>query len=188
MARAAGSKARLRAYFLANVGKVLTSEELFEVSNRANEYGRRIRELRGEEGYQILTHNDRATLKPGEYLLETAAPVPAFSRDVSKETRAFVLDRNGNMCQMCGAPAGEPHPYDSSRKTRLHIGHVIDKSKGGSDDATNLRAICSVCNEGLQNIAPMRPNLKQLLIQARRAPAEDQLELLNWLQKKFKNR
>jgi len=44
-----------------------------------------------------------------------------------------VLDRNGFTCQMCGAVAGEPHPYDPSRKTRLHIGHIIDKSLGGSD-------------------------------------------------------
>jgi 5-methylcytosine-specific restriction endonuclease McrA len=44
---------------------------------------------------------------------------------------------------------------------RLHIGHVIAKSKGGTDDLSNLRAICSVCNEGAQNIAPMRPDLPQ---------------------------
>lgn len=180
-----GAKSKLRAYFLANVGRVLSSEELFEVSGKKNEYGRRIRELRNEEGYQILTHNDRSTLKPGEYLLEDSKPIPAFARDISKETRAIVLERNGNTCQMCGAAAGEPHPYDSTRKTRLHLGHILDKSKGGTDDVTNLRAICSVCNEGLQNIAPMRPDLRQLLIQVRRATAEDQKAVLDWLRKKF---
>jgi hypothetical protein len=63
---------------------------------------------------------------------------------------------------------------------------VIDKSKGGTDDPTNLRAICSVCNEGLQNITPMRPDLKHILIQLRRARSEDQLAALKWLQTKFK--
>ena len=141
--------------------------------------------MRTEEGYLILTHNDRADLKPGQYLLETPKPQPAFAREISKETRAYVLDRNGFTCQMCGAVAGEPHPYDPSRKTRLHLGHIIDKSLGGSDEASNLRAICSVCNEGASNITPTRPDLQKLLVQVRRASVADQLEVLAWLQKKF---
>lgn len=59
-----------------------------------------------------------------------------------------MFDRNGLTCQMCGAVTGESHPYDPTRKTRLHIGHIIDKSVGWTDDPANLRAICSVCNEG----------------------------------------
>lgn len=145
-----------------------------------------MRELRTEEGYQILTHHDRAHLKPGDYLLEAAKPQPAFARAISKETRAFVLDRNGFTCQMCGAVAGEAHPYDVSRKTRLHIGHIIDKSLGGSDEASNLKAICSICNEGAANITLQRPDLAKLLVQVRRATAADQLEVLRWLQLKFK--
>jgi len=87
---------------------------------------------------------------------------------------------------MCGAAAGEPHPYDSTRKTRLQIGHIIDKSKGGtSKDPALLRALCSVCNEGLQNISPMRPSLRALLINIRRATNADQLEVLKWLKSKY---
>ncbi len=180
-----GARAKLRAYFLANIGRVLGSAELRPVAGDISEWARRVRELRTEEGYLILTHNDRADLKPGEYLLETAKPQPAFAREISKETRAFVLDRNGFTCQMCGAVAGEPHPYDPTRKTRLHIGHVIDKSMGGSDDASNLKAICSVCNEGAANITLQRPELNKLLVQVRRATAADQRELLKWLRTKF---
>ena len=151
----------------------------------ANEYGRRIRELRNEEGFQILTHNDRSDLKPGEYLLLSRKPLPAFSRDISKELRALVLDRNGFTCQMCGAVAGEVDPYDPSRKTRLHIGHIVDKTAGGSDDASNLRALCSVCNEGARNLTLDRPSSLKLLIQIRRATKADQLAVLNWLKGKF---
>jgi hypothetical protein len=180
-----GARGNLRAHFLANVGRVMASDELRGVAENQSEWARRIRELRTEEGYLILTHNDRSDLKPGQYLLEDPKPQPAFERSVSKETRAYVLDRNGFTCQMCGAVAGELHPYDTSRKTRLHIGHVIDKSKGGTEDASNLRAICSVCNEGAQNATLTRPDLKQLLIQIRRATAADQLETLTWLVGKF---
>jgi hypothetical protein len=181
-----GARAKLRAYFLVNLGRVMGSVELRPVAGNISEWARRVRELRTEEGYLILTHNDRSDLKPGEYLLETAKPQPAFARGISKETRAFVLDRNGFTCQMCGAVAGEAHPYDPSRKTRLHIGHVIDKSMGGSDDAVNLKAICSVCNEGAANITLQRPDLNKLLVQVRRATALDQRELLKWLRVKFK--
>ena len=180
-----GARTRLRLHFLANLGRVMDAEELRPVAGNISEWARRVRELRTEEGFLILTHNDRANLKPGEYLLETAKPQPAFARAISKETRAFVLDRNGFTCQMCGAVAGESHPFDPTRKTRLHIGHVIDKSMGGSDEATNLKAICSVCNEGAANITLQRPDLNKLLVQVRRATALDQRELLHWLKKKF---
>lgn len=180
-----GARGKLRAHFLANIGRVMDSEELRAFADNQSEWARRVRELRTEEGYLILTHNDRSELKPGQYLLETPKPQPAFEHAISKETRAFVLDRNGFTCQMCGAVAGEPHPYDTTRKTRLHLGHVIDKSMGGTDDPANLRAICSVCNEGASNATLTRPDLQKFLIQVRRATSQDQLEVLQWLINKF---
>lgn len=180
-----GARDRLRDYFLSHLGRVLDSEELREAAGGISEWARRVRELRNEEGYLILTHNDRSDLKPGQYLLLTAKPEPAFERGISKETRAIVLDRNGFTCQMCGAGAGEPHPFDPSRKTRLHLGHIIDKSMGGSDDPSNLRAVCSVCNEGASNITPDRPTAIKLKAQIRKARGDDQLELLKFLIEKY---
>lgn len=180
-----GARGKLRAHFLSNLGRVMDSEELRTVASNQSEWARRVRELRTEEGYLILTHNDRSNLKPGQYLLESAKPQPAFARAISKETRAFVLDRNGFTCQMCGAVAGEVHPYDTTRKTRLHLGHTIDKSMGGTDDPSNLRAICSVCNEGASNATLTRPDLQKLLVQVRRSTASDQREVLKWLLSKF---
>ena len=180
-----GARALLRSHFLANIGRVMASDELRDVAGGISEWARRVRELRTEEGYQILTHNDRSDLKPGQYLLLLAKPEPAFERAISKEVRAFVLDRNGFTCQMCGAVAGEEHPYDPTRKTRLHIGHIIDKSMGGSDEATNLKAICSVCNEGAANLTLDRPSLQKLLIQVRRATSSDQIAAMAWLMQKF---
>lgn len=182
--RGNGARDKLREYFLANIGVVLDSDTLRSVAG-ISEWARRVRELRNEEGYQILTHNDRSDLKPGQYVLENPKPQPAFAREISKETRAYVLDRNGFTCQMCGAVAGEPHPYDPSRKTRLHIGHIIDKSMGGTDDPSNLRALCSVCNEGAANLTLDRPSYDKLLIQVRRATGADQLKVLEWLIRKY---
>lgn len=118
-------------------------------------------------------------------MLVDTEPLPAFERAISKETRAFVLDRDGFTCQSCGIGAGEPHPDDAGRSARLQIGHIVDKSMGGSDDPSNLRAICSVCNEGAANITLERPLADKLLAQLRRAPGIEQLKVLAWLVHKF---
>lgn len=180
-----GSKELILNYFLANIGKVLDSKQIQRASGGAVEWARRVRELRNEEGYQILSHKDRSDLKPGQYLLKTIARVPAFKRDISKETRAQVLERNGFTCQMCGVAAGDPDPLGCPRTVCLTIGHILDKSKGGDDTPQNLRAICTNCNEGLQNTALPKPDQIHLLSQARRATINDQRVLLNWLLNKF---
>ena len=183
--KASGSKELILKYFLANVGKVLESKKIQKASGGAVEWARRVRELRNEEGYQILSHKDRSDLKPGQYLLETTHRVPAFKRGISKETRAWVLERNGYTCQMCGVAAGDPDPLGGPRTVRLTLGHILDKSKGGDDTPNNLRAICTNCNEGLQNTAPPKPDQVHLLSQIRRATINDQNTVLEWLLKKF---
>lgn len=184
MAREPGARNKLREFLLQHVGEILNADQLREASGNASEWARRVRELRNEEGLNIVTHNDRSDLRPGQYMLVDTKPLPSFARTMSKETRAYVLDRNGFTCQMCGQAAGEVHPFDG-RKTRLHIGHIIDKQQGGSDDYSNLRAICSVCNEGAANITLDRPTAQKLLAQIRRAPGTEQLAVLEWLTSKF---
>ncbi len=173
-------------FLLAHIGRVVSGEEIRAAAGNVSEWARRLRELRNEEGYQILSYRDRSDLKPGQYLLETDKRLPAFARNISKETRAYVLERNGYTCQMCGLAAGDTDPYDPTRKVRLTMGHIIDKSKGGEDTPGNLRAVCANCNEGLQNTAPPKPDRIHLLSQIRRATIDDQRAVLEWLESKFK--
>jgi hypothetical protein len=186
MARRKGLKQLILEYFLANLGKILESRDIQAASGGAVEWARRVRELRNEEGYQILSHKDRADLKPNQYLLETTKRTPAFKRNISKETRAWVLERNGYTCQMCGVAAGDPDPLGGDRTVRLTMGHIVDKSKGGEDSPQNLRAICTNCNEGLQNTSLPKPDQVHLLAQVRRATIDNQKVLLKWLLQKFK--
>jgi 5-methylcytosine-specific restriction endonuclease McrA len=186
MVRQKGSKQLILDYFLENLGKVLESRDIQAACGGAVEWARRVRELRNEEGYQILSHKDRADLKPNQYLLETTKRTPAFKRNISKETRAWVLERNGYTCQMCGVAAGDQDPFGSDRTVRLTMGHIIDKSKGGDDSPQNLRAVCTNCNEGLQNTSLPKPDQIHLLAQVRRATLDDQKVLLHWLLRKFK--
>lgn len=180
------SKQKILDFLIANVGIIINSKQLQEASGWAAEWARRVRELRDEQGYDILSHKDRADLKPGQYILVSDKRKPAFERGISKEVRAYVLDRNGFTCQSCGMAASDPDPFHVGRKIRLTLGHIIDKSKGGLDEPSNLRAICSNCNEGLQNTSLQKPDRIHLLSQIRRATVEDQLAVLSWLSEKFK--
>lgn len=187
--RKPGSKERIRQFLLANIGRIITSIEIRDAAGSGvSEWARRVRELREDEGWPILTHNDDAGLKPGQYLLKEAPPKKSavkFSRSISAKLRAEVLDRNGFTCQMCGLTPGEIDP-NTGRLVRLHLGHIVDKNLGGKDELSNLRALCSTCNQGAKNITTERPTGLWLLSQVRRAGQDEQLAVLNWLRKKFK--
>jgi len=186
MARKPGARTLLRDYFLSNVGRVISTHELARVAG-IRDYQRRIRELRTEEGYQILTDKDRpGQLRPGEYLLEDPKPLPAFGREISAAQRARILTRNGYTCQMCGAGAGEPHPAHPDKRTRLVIHHRIPVEQGGTNDDDNLEVLCSYCNEGKSNL-DLAPSSKtiNLLALVRRFPLTDQRALYKALKAKF---
>ncbi len=56
---------------------------------------------------------------------------------VSKKVRAEITKRDGYSCQICGRKL----PADL-----LHPDHIIPRSKGGTDDPSNLQAACPTCN------------------------------------------
>lgn len=186
MPRVSG-KQRLREFLLANMGRVIESHELQEAADGAVQYSRRVRELRDQEGWAILTHNDLSTLKPGQYLLKEPPRVGyqvEFDRTISAKLRATVLDRNGFTCQMCGLTPGDIDPA-TNRKVRLHVGHIVDKKLGGKDELSNLRALCSTCNQGAKNVTTEKPGTIWLLSQVRRAGIDSQREVYRWLSEKF---
>ena len=187
--RKVGSKERIRQFLRAHVAQVVTGQQLQEVvGHEVTEWARRVRELRNDEGWQILTQNDSAGLKQGEYLLVTAPPEPGtyqFAKPISTRLRSQVLERNGYTCQMCGVGAGDPDEHNPGRKVRLHIGHIEDRSHGGLDELSNLRALCSTCNEGAKNLVQEPPSWSWLLSHLRRAKVGDQRAALEWLKTKF---
>ena len=186
--RKPGSKERIRQFLLAHIGEVVTSIQIRNaIGKGVSEWARRVRELREDERWPILSHNDRADLKPGQYILTGTPPGKEgilFSRPISAKLRAEVLDRNGFTCQMCGLTPGDIDPA-TGRKVRLHIGHIKDKSLGGKDELSNLHALCSTCNQGAKNITSEKPTWIWLLAQIRRAGQDDQRAAFDWLRKKF---
>jgi hypothetical protein len=184
-----GSKEKIRRFLLANIGRVIESHEIQKAAGGAVQYSRRLRELREQDGWPILSHNDNTDLKPGQYLLKEKPKKKTnivFKRNMSTKLRAEALDRNGFTCQMCGLTPGDMDPY-TGRKVRLHIGHIKDKSLGGKDELSNLRTLCSTCNQGAKNITTEKPSTIWLLSQIRRAGQDEQREVFSWLKKKFES-
>lgn len=185
MTKRDAARTKLREYFVANVGKVIKSKTLQEVAG-ISDYQRRIRELRRDEGYRIRTHRDRSELKTDEYVLESLERDPVAVGGIDAATRVLVLRRDGYTCQVCGAGAGEPHPTDPRKKTRLQVDHIVPRSEGGTNDADNLRTLCSVCNEGRSNLElPTSERAINVLEIVRRSPRDVQVEVLAFLKRKF---
>jgi hypothetical protein len=71
-------RARIEAFFLDNIGNVVTREEIIEVATdpmtgRAPEnWHQRVSELRTDYGYTILSWRNRGDLRVSEYLMPTA--------------------------------------------------------------------------------------------------------------------
>lgn len=140
-----GSSGRLLRYLQANVGQVVTNEELAYVA-RAKEFGRRVRELRTEQGFAIATRfTGRPDLRMGEYVLESAQRVAeAHDRKVAFEVQKNVYERARNTCQLCGWNRDRWNKNDP-RILELH--HVQEHAAGGSNKEDNLIVLCSKCHD-----------------------------------------
>lgn len=63
--------------------------------------------------------------------------------------RAVVLERDEYRCRHCGWMPGNRAPEGSGGALvyrSLEIDHIYPRSRGGSDELSNLQALCSVCN------------------------------------------
>lgn len=130
-----GAKERILKYLQARVGQVVNSELLHYVSG-IQEHGRRIRELRTEDGYAISSYIDRPNLKQDEYVLESDTPsLDVNERRVSETLRKTVFERDGYRCVLCKREYGPG--------VLLTAHHLVSKVEGGSDtDPENFVTLC----------------------------------------------
>jgi 5-methylcytosine-specific restriction endonuclease McrA len=185
LSRMSASK-RLRLYFEQRVGIVVTSKELQAAAGDVSEWARRVRELRDEHGLQILTHNDREDLSPGQYVLVSLERRPVVARTMSSKLRRQILARDGGTCQICGSAAGEDSGCEPGKKCLLEIDHVLPISQGGTDDPSNLRAVCKYFNKDKADvIKPASGQAIAALATIRKLPRDIQREVFDFLKRKF---
>jgi hypothetical protein len=138
---------KIREFLVKNVGHPVTGEELRYVAKDKTEWARRVRELRTEQGWPIITRNTgRPDLPIGVYLLEQARQSPAHDRNIPDPVRRSVLVRDKYKCQKCKWTHEQWNPSDP-RHLELH--HREHHAKGGQNSEENLVTLCIVCHDTL---------------------------------------
>ncbi len=149
-----GVKHKILEYLKENVGKVVNGEELRYVSNEATEWGRRVRELRTEEGWPIKTKNTgRPDLKVGEYILEEDKQDEEHDRHITDIVRVKVLERDHYSCRKCSWSYDNKIPNDPRHLLELH--HIKHHKFGGDNDESNLVTLCNVHHDYIHSKGKM---------------------------------
>lgn len=140
-----GVRDKILSFFQRNVGKAITGEELRYVAKDRTEWARRVRELRTEFGWPIVSRQTgRPELPIGVYLLESLRQSPEHDRTIPDDMRGSVLRRDEYKCTDCGWSHKEWNPSDPRH---LEIHHKHEHAKGGANTADNLTTLCTVCHD-----------------------------------------
>lgn len=138
-------QAKILKYFRANVGKTVTGEEIRYVAGDKTEWARRVRELRTEEGFPVVSkQTGRPDLPVGSYLLEEDRQTPPHDRRIPDPVRRAALRRDDYTCQNCG---WKHEMWNRSDPRHLELHHIQHHAQGGENTGENLITLCTVCHD-----------------------------------------
>ena len=119
-------------------GPVLTRHQLVRRDGEGYRLLPNVEELSAEERDELLRLCDEAvanyTGRRGRKLYDHRRWAIG---DISGTVRYEVLKRAGHRCELCGIPADERW---------LEVDHILPRRHGGTDDISNLQALCYKCN------------------------------------------
>jgi hypothetical protein len=140
-------KRRVLEYLKENVGRSVTGEELRYVGRSGTEWARRVRELRTEEGWAVVTRNTgRPDLPVGTYVLESLNRLPAHSRAIPDPVRVTVLKRDEYRCVNCGWGQDK---WTKADPRNLELHHREQHAHRGPNTVENLVVLCNKCHDDL---------------------------------------
>ena len=135
-------------YLRANVGKMVTGEELIYLAKNRSEWARRARELRTEEGWPVYTRmQGRPDIPVGAYVLEEDKQAPPHDRHIKDDVRLAVLQRDDFKCTHCGWDINKITPGDPRKFPEVH--HIQQHADGGSNTVENLITLCNVHHDAV---------------------------------------
>lgn len=142
-----GVRDKILKYLKENVGKKVTGEELKYLAKDRSEWARRVRELRTEYGWPVVTRNTgRPDLEVGVYLLEADRQSPSHDRKIPDPVKSKVLEKNNYTCTNCG---WHHEKWNRSDPRHLELHHVKPHAKGGENSEDNLTTLCTVCHDDI---------------------------------------
>lgn len=132
-------------YLRKNVGQKVTGEELKYLAKDRSEWARRVRELRTEYGWPVVTQNTgRPNLEVGIYLLEADRQSPEHDRHIPDPVKREVLRRDNYKCTICKWSHDE---WNRSDPRHLELHHKKHHVTGGDNTENNLITVCTVCHD-----------------------------------------
>lgn len=138
-----GMREKMLEYLRKNVGKPVEGDELAYVANGGNSWPRRLRELRTEQGWPIVTRQQgRPDLAVGQYMLERDRQAPVHDRRIPDPVRLSVLQRDNFACRVCGWTVSDRDENDPRKCLELH--HLEEHVRGGGNDEDNLLTLCNM--------------------------------------------
>lgn len=142
-------KDKILKYFRSNTGKPVTGEELRYIANDQTEWARRVRELRTEQGWPIVTkQTGMPELAIGVYILELDRQAPPHDRTIPDSLRRKILKRDNFQCQNCQWHINE---YNRADPRILELHHKKHHAHGGENTEENLITLCNVCHDTIHS-------------------------------------
>lgn len=119
-------------------GRVLANHEIVERVGQDYQFTEAFADLSGDERRELIKECEK---RLNEYL-EKRGLAPWLHRKRSRgyipgSLRYDIIRRAKGRCEACGC---------SVEDRALEVDHINPRSKGGSDDPSNLQALCYVCN------------------------------------------
>ena len=141
---------KITEYFRKNVGEEITGEELKYLAKDKKEWARRVRELRTEQGWPIITKNSgRDSLAIGVYVLEEDRQTYEHDRRIPDPVRVAVLQRDGFKCVRCGWNRSLLSQDDPRKMLELHhLRHHKDKGENSVENLITLATCITMRNTG----------------------------------------
>jgi len=140
-------RSKILEFMRRNIGKAITGEELRYVAKDRTEWARRVRELRTEFGWPVVTKNTgRPDLQVGAYILEADRQSPKHDRKISDQLRCKVLRRDKYRCSKCD---WNHKLWNRSDSRHLELHHIKHHVRGGETKEENLITLCTVCHDAV---------------------------------------
>ena len=92
-------------------------------------------EIRGACEDRLMGFVSKRGITTWDYRMMEDDPVP-------DSVRYRMLKNANGRCSLCGA---------TKKETVLHVDHIVPRSRGGSNDESNLQVLCLKCNLGKGN-------------------------------------
>ncbi len=119
-------------------GRVLAKHGLMRREGGGYRLAPDLGELSADERRSLLEICDQAVAeyvaRRGDHIYDHRRQAPG---QISGIDRYEVLKRSGGRCELCGV---------SIEERRLEVDHIVPRKLGGSDDPSNLQALCWLCN------------------------------------------